>query len=843
MPSSLPEIYGTVDSSLAVAARAARDAANAARDIVVPLATQVDGDAQAVEISRANVQANQLLVQDDRILAQQAAADAVPAANTATTKAAEAGAARDTAVAAVATGRVRKATLAELNTALNYPADAVGEVDQDGLNNGQYTKVGASGTGSWTRTSTATVNSLAAIVSAEADPLNDQVQFRRAMPAGGFEVIGGIRDQGREFYAAGARWIYNAGTATSRWRRGAGGPVAELDAVGLRTDGALGFGASANMLREGPDITGILHAHRLNDYLVYWYGQREHFAAGMLNVLRADGSRVIDDKQPTPLVSVTPTGVTTWRGALRGAEDGLTTGPLIAVRDGSGNVAGFRVDPSDYALRLEGRVNPNRSNPVDARLFGLKGDGSDESAALKSAHDAAVALGIRALDLGTMAITAPTALYLGNVMLLGQKQLIGTYRKRVIPPAAPSIHLRSDVIPSRHLTAFAAAASPVVVALGDSTMFAAEATHQTLGLWGALQRKLVRDNRHKSIAFHNRAIPGTNWATWDTTIAAENMQPAWYTDRARAYLLYLSDLAPDLIIIEGGENDGSTSLLAPMVSVMAKLLAFPKVPDIIICNNLVPTLQDPAYGDKANQERRDRVAGMERTYAIRNGHGLIDMHRNFCAVRDGFDVLDQPTERVADSGTVNLPYIFPRECSDYVFDFQQAGGFDAMVAGGQVVVIPLSFSAANAIKLRKSGGFWQIKIQASDARVQLDWTSTGIASVTRIAGSIRSDGYCTVEFNSASNWAVAPVWSGYVERFGGLFTPRIGLEGDDTPFSCTLIRVAVGVPRIVAPSLTDQEVWGIDPVGENMDGNPPNHVSAKGAAIYDQAVRATNFVT
>lgn len=69
-------------------------------------------------------------------------------------------AAENAAATAVAQGRVLKGTLAALNAALNYPADAIGEVDQDGANNGQYKKVGASGTGSWTKTSSATINGL-----------------------------------------------------------------------------------------------------------------------------------------------------------------------------------------------------------------------------------------------------------------------------------------------------------------------------------------------------------------------------------------------------------------------------------------------------------------------------------------------------------------------------------------------------------------------------------------------------------------------------------------------------------------------------------------------------------
>lgn len=68
--------------------------------------------------------------------------------------------ARDQAQTAVATGRVSYDTLAALNANLTPAAGAQGEVLNDGANNGLYVKSGASGAGSWTKKSNASITAL-----------------------------------------------------------------------------------------------------------------------------------------------------------------------------------------------------------------------------------------------------------------------------------------------------------------------------------------------------------------------------------------------------------------------------------------------------------------------------------------------------------------------------------------------------------------------------------------------------------------------------------------------------------------------------------------------------------
>ncbi len=158
------------ESAVAIAARAARDAAIAA-------AGTVTIDAAAVEAARVEVAGNQATVAANTILAQDAAAAAVPAAATATTKAAEAlasataaggsaASALASAVSALATeanvsaaaanAAIRRTTLALLNAVTGSPTGTVGEVYSEAANNGTYRWSGSA----WDLVSRATIPTL-----------------------------------------------------------------------------------------------------------------------------------------------------------------------------------------------------------------------------------------------------------------------------------------------------------------------------------------------------------------------------------------------------------------------------------------------------------------------------------------------------------------------------------------------------------------------------------------------------------------------------------------------------------------------------------------------------------
>ena len=548
-------------------------------------------------------------------------------------------------------------------------------------------------------------------------------------------------------------------------------------------------------------------------------------AAGYAVAFRVDGQgalRALGQAEPTTIVS----------------DDGSADTPFLRVVDAVGAAVAFRVD-SQGALRMLGSPEPSaQDDPADARYYGLTGSG-DESAALMAAHNAARVAGIRVLDFGDLQVTAPSATDLGDVIFTGQRQLVGTYRKRVIPPTAQSLIPRSGIVPARHLPAMAAAASPVVAFLGDSITQASDSMSMPLtSLWGAIRMEISRQNRHKAFTFHNRGIGGTAWITATTYPVVQ--LPAWYTNPTRNWLEYLRDLAPDVVVIAFGMNDENNEILPNMVSVLGTLAGFAKRPDILLVTPPVPTLQG-AQGVRIAQEKRDANAGIERTYAARHDIGLIDAHRVFCAARDGFDLYGQQFIRVANADqAITLPWTMPQECTDFVLDVRNGAGLNGYAAGGAIITCTLSPQPGNDISLRISGGLWQYRVRSSGSREQVAWTNTALASIDRIAITATSEGWVTVWLSDQ------PVYEGWVERFGGLFTPRLGRDGDETPFSATMMHAAIGVPRIVRPSCIDDDIYRITaaerPSNNTFDGASPNHASAQGIAnIHVLAAQASDF--
>jgi len=157
----------------------AGEAAVSAAEIVVPLAAQVDANATAVETARAEVATNTTTV----------------ATNTAAAEAAKvaAEAAELAAQTAVANPSVAYDLLTTLNADLAHAAGTVGQVLAEGTNNGFYVKVGASGTGSWSKKSNATVPALDVRTS----------ELERTIPPAGARKFALTDETGRQFQTFG----------------------------------------------------------------------------------------------------------------------------------------------------------------------------------------------------------------------------------------------------------------------------------------------------------------------------------------------------------------------------------------------------------------------------------------------------------------------------------------------------------------------------------------------------------------------------------------------------------------------------------------------------------------
>lgn len=498
--------------------------------------------------------------------------------------------------------------------------------------------------------------------------------------------------------------------------------------------------------------------------------------------------------------------------------------------DENGRVCVLGADPLNVDLK-----------PTDIRYYGLEDDPAgvmDQTSALKAAHDAAAAAGIRFLDFGTYTINAPSLSRVDNVFFIGARgrgQLIGTasadaYRKQVLPYGIEPRIPKSTINPRQHLAKFAAASSPVVVITGDSTVLT------NAGLLGQrcydlLVNAVRLENPGKDIAFYQRSIGGQTFATHNMVASAN--WPTWYTNHSAPWIEdYIKPLAPDWVHLQFGENDQDFLTFETIDAVVAQYLAFAKIPDLTFATCLFPSGMNTSQTvyTKANQEKRAYAAGMVRTYANRMKFGLIDFNQREVIIHDGIDVVDQAHKMLVQNGTGTLPVTLP-ECTDYSLSMHNGGtGFAPVFSGGGQLEFPLSGVAGNSLLLRVSGGVVQYRVQTSDTRAVIDWTNAvgNPTGVLNVQFSIHSSGACVLSLDNVEQ----PI--GFVDRFGGLFVPVIGKRGGGSALPIDTIYIGIGEPRLCLPALTDIEMWG-----PNI-----NHMWEGGRRIvYGGAIEATNWGT
>ncbi|MEE4462355.1 hypothetical protein V2S84_09555, partial [Azotobacter chroococcum] len=330
----------------------------------------------------------------------------------------------------------------------------------------------------------------------------------------------------------------------------------------------------------------------------------------------------------------------------------------------------------ESGLFLESTWAQHRGSNVGAMLDAIGGvpvialyDGSDETAALQTAINLAISLGLRYVRIDGPLYAPGTLTDRSNVIFVGKGTLTGAYRRAVYPSRNRDLSF-PGIVPERHLKQMRSTNTPTVVFMGDSllTQVADSIGHST-SLASMLEQKIRRDNPSKGVTFHNRAIGGMTWAHADSVPA---VFPSWYTVTTDPWLDYIEALNPDLVIFNFGMNDAEYFNLLNMNSVILKIMAWAKVPDIVLCTPMVSSLEaDPTFSwasAKAGQEGRDAVAGYTRSLAINNGYGLIDINRVFNLVRDGRDLCTLDLERIATAVDVSATgaYTAAQPCHGYV---------------------------------------------------------------------------------------------------------------------------------------------------------------------------------
>lgn len=582
------------------------------------------------------------------------------------------------------------------------------------------------------------------------------------------------------------------------------------------------------------------------DYIHTGLGHRAALLAGVSIQTTDDGATTIRDRQSVPLISSTTAGETLIRGQGIITSDDLQAidlgVPAIIFEDPHGYLTVFVLDETNGTFRRPGYSSGPQLPPTDIRYYGLRDDPTaslDQSAALKAAHDAAFAAGIRALDFGTLTINAPTLSQVSNVFFIGAKgrgQLIGTaasdaYRKQVLPYGVRPRIPKPRINIKQHWPLFAASSSPKVVTCGDSTL---ETNQGQIGqrYRDLLHAALVAANPGKTITLISRSVGGQTFATFNSVATAN--WPTWYANHAAAWIpTYVEPEMPDVVTLVFGENDQDSLTFEMIDTVVNKLLAFATPPNLLFATCLYPSSQTTSQGanTKANQEKRAYAAGMVRTYANRRRYALLDVHQFGAVMHDGIDVVDQALVQTRTNASASLPLTLD-ECTDYSFACHAGGGFGTIFASSGQWEFPLSGVSGNSLLFRWGASVWEYRIQTSDTRAVVDWTAvsgvSGLSAVTSIAMSVHSDGWLIVSLNGVEQFA------GFVDRHGGLFTPVIGKRGGGGSMSIDTVYTGIGEPQLCLPALTDDEMWG--------QGNGLNHMGERGRrAVYGGAIEATNW--
>lgn len=539
-----------------------------------------------------------------------------------------------------------------------------------------------------------------------------------------------------------------------------------------------------------------------------------------------------------------------FNGATWQASDVATAN--LAAPSGSALVgfvqagAGARARPAEDKLR----------ETISARDYGVVGDGSDETARVQKAIDEAVRRGLGSIKLDTDCYCPGQIVNRSRVSFVGAGSLTGegAYRRHVTREGdLASVPRFNSISPRRHLTRFSAVRSPKVVLVGSSTgSWQPNTLDAVSSLPHMLSARLAQHNPDKKVTFYNRAIGGQ---TFDTLNTVPTNFPAWYSDQAKPWLDYVKDLAPDAIFIIMGSNDAGAISQATLVSVVNKIKAFPKVPDIVFITQpsvcLDPDEAFASFGTKAGQEGRDYAAGLVRSFAQHEGYGLIDANRMGGIVLDGRDILDTASRRA--QGTLTLPsgqYVATTPCHDFSMRLRFNGDAAAVIAA-----FPTTATSSNPVWVRigsgvtsEWGGDIMFIIRNPAGKFRFELYSRGASLYKQIdsdidfptssfsldVAKIGNEVTVSVSGSEDSKRIVIPV-----KVHGGEFLPRAGHYGLSTGPFAMLEQYNVGEPQRYVPALTGVEAWGAPNPGATTSlpygGNGVNHFSSIGTrAIYSR---------
>ena len=519
------------------------------------------------------------------------------------------------------------------------------------------------------------------------------------------------------------------------------------------------------------------------------------------------------------------------------------------------------------------------------RDFNAIGDGStDDSAAVNLCITAALAAGHRMMEIAesynvpTMSQEAGDLIFVGDGSLVSSPVLKPVVPFDAPPPRPPLTTFRA----SQHcpMGSIAAARGEVtIVLMGDSV-----STPQVNGVsftgnfHGKLYEAFVRDNPDVTINWYNRGIGGMNWDTLPDNHFGVAQQ--WY-DVNQAWLDYVEDLAPDIVIVSCARNGGSTFQMKHIRDALAIMQGWAKVPDIIMTNSIGET-QTEAVGANS-REGYLYAAGGIRSYALANGYGLIDTETLFSQMNLGFAQENLPLLRdgsiIGNANTGNYDVVMPWTASVPVYGW--GGSFRVGPGDWTTMGNEFSFQIGSAktdeakgcrFWLKRDAGTFEISYRITVSRTAeggsedytfIDWTATGVTcNETQYfsfnfqqQGSRVFLGYLTPGNDPATPVNIANnaffMFYGYVPRCGGAYTPTITCTAGAASNVLTWTGATAAYasltqmlhPRALnMPELTDREFASPDIVPPlPWGGGGPHQGTLAAELIIERAIQLNDF--
>lgn len=567
------------------------------------------------------------------------------------------------------------------------------------------------------------------------------------------------------------------------------------------------------------------------------------------------------------LTAIESEGLPTRMEAVEAAVAGTAVAEYQTVADAAAATIGLDVSivrtlrydldsgvaPDDYQRVLAGPATLRRFQSADGAWWEstteipnsrqVGGDGVDDTAAIEALAASDVAVVNQ--DLVSPASAVDQAV-VADVLLVGTGHVEGAYRKQVISPRAQSASppQAADIVPGYHMVALNAARAPVAVIVGDSiSTYDANGTGRQNTLAHMLESKIRREFPSRAVTFYNRSIGSTGYLNLDGFAFAEGVldDVTWYTDPEQDWLDYIEALAPDAVFIAFGMNI-SVSLFANRIkSIIDKINAWAKRPDIVFCTNLAPSLNtgSPSTSVKSEQVNRDKMAGLTRSMAQYYGYGVLDFHRQFCMARDGFDPLSSSiiNEQHVVGGTTS-PWTCPVETIDFycscVIDC------DEFTAGDDTksITIGIGPGGADWVRLVNSpGGNIQVAryvgnaSDLSDAVTILPRIESSVPFPTgnrRFRFEVVGNNFSMFDGEDAVNGRYAPpIISCNIMRVGGAFQPYIG-QGASNPAGIVTsedIWFYVAKQRECVPSVRDGQLYGREDGNGSFFNHPGNYIA------------------